>query len=1202
MSLSDSFKGPASALTLLSSLVLPPVKAEEPEFGANERQEVSHQVSAVLEASPLQIYNFQRVSADRCCFEWNGKIGKTYRVEISHDLKSWQTLPGGLLCLENPEDALCEVENLTGHPSCFFRVSEVLEPFISSSSALDAGDWLDYVSRFSQTLSFEDQQALLAGTFTFSSDPDLEISVADKQAETEARIADFPQERARLVAQDKYGVQQHNQRIYEQAAIAALNQWFPNQNYGADKVSYLNTDPMRRSLEVEIYNRGGYRKEKDNNYWNQYFQDLEQELWKDFEQYKKEKEASVWKKHQTTPLQEIDFDCSLEELFPVTYEINDSNRARFAQYVQDVFASVESGIVVASLDVEILQAREALLLHPEFLQKEIERLRTQIAADFQALEHRISNAANAETARTGEPKRWIVARLWTRPPYASEKAALDKKSWVLNCLTHEFLTPDVFARAQEDRLHLARNHAEKKAEYLLLREHCLQRKAFLEAQKILSPEDLDFRVLHICTHLQRTLEKKKTEDLPWTQDKEKIQNLLPTLTALRSWEDFLYNEFLGGSLNQSAQNISNAKQHFFSEQDRLMQQATNSYAHNQLNEYWGAILSSRTPFRADYEPTLRNLVYNAHNALVGAYENMAQTQYFVRNPMEVEAERDLCQNQLQILLKAEGMYFGVLEESIAELNNFWEARKNYTLELYLWLQKDPATRGAKPVFDFSLEELLETLEKRVNDALLRATVYGESHKNVAKKDLYGNPEETLAQLLGTMKYFDSPQGRAVTDFQHQQAFNQLLRPGGAFYEKYKHDERFVDPETGELISTLNIAKAESGMYPSLSVGRDPENSPLPLENPQPEDMEHLLGENFHSLSLEEQERRLSLALAAYNGEGLDLEKEEVVLTLEGLRNLEFRNAIERNIIAGRDPFSSIGYQPLVAGLELIFEDPDRVSINLREYGQRDQFWLYDLIMKNNSHFIPETWDHPNNTDRWIQKLHPEIRQRTAFLINTLEFHGIYMRINHDSIRTYNEQDRKYYATWWSDDLGLEDINNHNTSPKRQYQVFLDRGEWAKVKDRFSLSIQERFEHFLLHPVLGENLEDASLNFIQELNNIYILETDFFLPGPLDRSFIRDGGRTLWQTNAKAGESYHNYGLAIDLNPMQPDGSDYAYLSTNQWANVNLIAQKFGFSGIEGDDKGHFEFRLYSIPKLQQMLFEQHGTISPDAIIPYIDFK
>ena len=67
------------------------------------------------------------------------------------------------------------------------------------------------------------------------------------------------------------------------------------------------------------------------------------------------------------------------------------------------------------------------------------------------------------------------------------------------------------------------------------------------------------------------------------------------------------------------------------------------------------------------------------------------------------------------------------------------------------------------------------------------------------------------------------------------------------------------------------------------------------------------------------------------------------------------------------------------------------------------------------------------------------------------------------------------------------------------------------------------------------------------------------------------------TNAKGGQSAHNFGMAADIVPMKADGSDFDWNAPDDLFNVlAVIAQKHGmtagyyFKSMKGGDPDHIE--------------------------------
>jgi peptidoglycan LD-endopeptidase CwlK len=77
----------------------------------------------------------------------------------------------------------------------------------------------------------------------------------------------------------------------------------------------------------------------------------------------------------------------------------------------------------------------------------------------------------------------------------------------------------------------------------------------------------------------------------------------------------------------------------------------------------------------------------------------------------------------------------------------------------------------------------------------------------------------------------------------------------------------------------------------------------------------------------------------------------------------------------------------------------------------------------------------------------------------------------------------------------------------------------------------------------------------------------------DQDKLYAQGRTLpgkIVTNAKGGESWHNYGCAVDMAPMD-DGIPDWNLSHPAWARIVAVGQSLGMvDGISWKDEPHFE--------------------------------
>lgn len=136
-----------------------------------------------------------------------------------------------------------------------------------------------------------------------------------------------------------------------------------------------------------------------------------------------------------------------------------------------------------------------------------------------------------------------------------------------------------------------------------------------------------------------------------------------------------------------------------------------------------------------------------------------------------------------------------------------------------------------------------------------------------------------------------------------------------------------------------------------------------------------------------------------------------------------------------------------------------------------------------------------------------------------------------------------------------------------------------------VSIVRRSEVLLI-----DNIEDESLNKIAKLHPSIIERVCLFLSEAMKQGFnlrVTSGLRTYAEqdalynqgrtvpgsivTNAKAGYSYHNFGLAFDVAFIENDGS----ISWNgDWNKIGEIGKSFGFEW-GGDfksiiDKPHFQ--------------------------------
>lgn len=132
--------------------------------------------------------------------------------------------------------------------------------------------------------------------------------------------------------------------------------------------------------------------------------------------------------------------------------------------------------------------------------------------------------------------------------------------------------------------------------------------------------------------------------------------------------------------------------------------------------------------------------------------------------------------------------------------------------------------------------------------------------------------------------------------------------------------------------------------------------------------------------------------------------------------------------------------------------------------------------------------------------------------------------------------------------------------------------------------------------------------LNKLNPAYKNTFEKFVQGVIDMGYtpqINSSYRTfseqqyLWEKdnrNAKAGYSYHNYGLAIDMQ-VTKDGKKYGKSSPSkaEWiaTGIPALAESMGIywgGNIAGYyDAVHFDIRKYSTKTLLAMAFEKYGS-------------
>jgi peptidoglycan LD-endopeptidase CwlK len=114
----------------------------------------------------------------------------------------------------------------------------------------------------------------------------------------------------------------------------------------------------------------------------------------------------------------------------------------------------------------------------------------------------------------------------------------------------------------------------------------------------------------------------------------------------------------------------------------------------------------------------------------------------------------------------------------------------------------------------------------------------------------------------------------------------------------------------------------------------------------------------------------------------------------------------------------------------------------------------------------------------------------------------------------------------------------------------------------------------LHPAIRDKVRQFIMNMQSQGINLRIPPTGTI------RSFEEQAqlyaqGRTMpgnIVTNADAGQSYHNYGLAFDV--VEIDNLGQALYENDNWPLIREVGQMYGFDVIGMWDPGHFEYRKY----------------------------
>ena len=155
-----------------------------------------------------------------------------------------------------------------------------------------------------------------------------------------------------------------------------------------------------------------------------------------------------------------------------------------------------------------------------------------------------------------------------------------------------------------------------------------------------------------------------------------------------------------------------------------------------------------------------------------------------------------------------------------------------------------------------------------------------------------------------------------------------------------------------------------------------------------------------------------------------------------------------------------------------------------------------------------------------------------------------------------------------------------------------------------------------HPVLRNELKKMYAEMCEAVKGRAIVRFAYVLRTFKEQDDLYAIGRTLpgkKVTNAKGGDSYHNYGLAFDIVLLKDtDGNgtyETASWETNvdfdgdgvaDWQEVVMIAKKYGYawggSWTKFPDMPHFEKTFgYTVAVLRTMV--SNPSVSPYPIIP-----
>ena len=123
----------------------------------------------------------------------------------------------------------------------------------------------------------------------------------------------------------------------------------------------------------------------------------------------------------------------------------------------------------------------------------------------------------------------------------------------------------------------------------------------------------------------------------------------------------------------------------------------------------------------------------------------------------------------------------------------------------------------------------------------------------------------------------------------------------------------------------------------------------------------------------------------------------------------------------------------------------------------------------------------------------------------------------------------------------------------------------------------------LHPKLTRKIEQLLITAQSEGLNVFLFEG---LRTNERQQELYDSGSGV--TNAKAGQSFHNYGLAADL-VFRDDEGNASWSMEHDWQRLGQLGENLGLKwGGSFHDYGHFRLNTEMSIHEIQMLFETKG--------------